>query len=346
MKVLNYIVLVCMVLALVFYIGSKSKPYQIITGKSMGAFYSVKLRSNSENALLNNEIKEILEDISQRFSVFDSSSEISKINKNTTDEWIELSPDMSDALVKSYNAYKLSNGAFDPTIGLLIDLWGFGEAQVSKTPTEDEVKSMLLYTGFNKIRFTNDFTKIKKSNPNIHLNLSAIAKGYAVDKVAEFLESKGYQDYVVQIGGEIRVKGQKSQEIDGWNVAVVKPIRDQHENAFILVLKNISVATSGDYRSFFDYNGEMLSHTIDSQTGYPVKSNIVSVTVFDENCVTADAMATALQSMGEKKAQKFANDKKLKVIMFTKRNTNDLEIFVSDAAKELVKTDLQKDGRI
>lgn len=336
MRILNYILLAFMVLALVFYIGSKSKPYQTISGKTMGTYYNIKVKTNTENNLLNSEVKSLLDEIVSQYSVFDSNSELSKINKDTSGEWIELSPNMTDVMKRAYDIYKSTEGVFDPTIGKLVDLWGFGESKVAKMPAEEEIKEVLEYTGFNKIKFSNDFKRLKKTHPNIYINLSAIAKGYGVDKVAEFLQAKGYEDFIIEIGGEIRAQGQKAPDVDGWIVGILKPLRDKNENAFVVTLKNMSAATSGDYRNFYDLNGEIISHTIDTKTGYPIKNNVSSVTVFDKTCTDADAYATAIIAMGGKKGLKFANTKKLAVLIFVKNPDDSFEVLISDRASRIL----------
>jgi thiamine biosynthesis lipoprotein len=325
-----------MALALVFYIGSKSNPYQVLSGKVMGTYYNVKIKTDSENNLLNSEVKALLDGISGRFSVFDVNSELSKINNNVSGEWMDLSPEMSEVMKKAYEVYVSSDGAFDPTVGKLVNLWGFGVSNVSKTPTDDEVAEALEYTGFNKVKFTKDYDKVLKTSPNIYINLSAIAKGYVVDKAAELLENMGYENFIVEIGGEIRAKGKKSADTDGWVVGVLKPLKEQTEAAFTVTISDMAVATSGDYRNYYYSNGDFLSHTIDTKTGYPVKNNISSVTVFDESCTKADAAATAIMAMGHQKGLAYANSKNLKVIIFVKDAEDNFSISVSASGRKFL----------
>lgn len=302
----------------------------------MGTYYNVKIKTDSENNFLGSEIKDLLDDIVLRYSVFDSNSELSKINRDVSGDWIDLSGDMSNVMKKAHNIYKQTDGAFDPTVGKLVDLWGFGASKVSAVPTEEVVKEVLEYTGFNKVKFYQDYTGLKKTNPNIYINLSAIAKGYGVDKVYELLEAKGYENFIVEIGGEVRAKGVKSSDVDGWLIGVLKPIKDKNENAFVVTLKDNAVATSGDYRNFYNVNGETFSHTIDSKTGYPVKNDVSSVTVFDKTCVDADAYATAMTVMGSKKALKFANTKKIAALIFVRNADDTFEVLISDKASKIL----------
>ena len=270
-------------------------------------------------------------------SVFDLTSEISEINKAEANQWIELSEDMQFLLKNSHKIYQMSNGAFDPTTGKLIDLWGFGTTgKIKKIPNEEDIANMLKTTGFDKIQFNKDYSQLKKQDKDIMINLSAIAKGYGVDRLAKLLKSLEYTDFIIEVGGEVVASGNKSKEIKGWNVGVVKPSETTNENAFIVTLKDYAVATSGDYRNFFYIGEEKYSHTIDPKTGYPAKNNLLSVTVFHESCMIADGLATAIMSMGEEKGLNFANNNKLAVIMFVKTEDNQIKNIVSQKAQKLI----------
>ncbi len=301
----------------------------------MNTYYRIKIRSPKENNLLHNSIKKELQRINEEMSVFEANSEISLINRDDTGEWIELSPEMSAVMKTAYNIYNKSNGYFDPTVGRLVDLWGFGTSKgTQKTPDDKLIKDTLKTTGFDKIRFSNNFTRVKKTNPETKINLSAIAKGYGVDRIAALLEENGYTDYVVEIGGEVKAKGDRSKESKGWNVAVVTPNTQTNENAYIVPLKNYAVATSGDYRNFFYYNNKRYSHTISPKTGYPVEHSLASATVFHKNCTTADALATAIMAMGEKQGLNFANDNNLFVILFVREDSNKFKALLSNKAQK------------
>ena len=306
-----------------------------MSGETMNTYYHIKIRSPKENNLLHNSIKKELQRINEEMSVFEGSSEISLINRDDSGEWIELSPEMAAVLKTAYNVYNKSNGYFDPTVGRLVDLWGFGTDKGNqKTPNEKAIKETLKNTGFDKLRFSNNFSRVKKTNPEIKINLSAIAKGYGVDRIAALLEENGYTDYVVEIGGEVKAKGDRSKENEGWNVAVVKPNTQTNENAYVVPLKDYAVATSGDYRNFFYYNNKRYSHTISPKTGYPVEHSLASATVFHKNCTTADALATAIMAMGEKQGLKFANDNNLFVILFVREEGNKFKALLSNKAQK------------
>lgn len=194
---------------------------------------------------------------------------------------------------------------------------------------------MLKYTGFDKLKFADGYSRVKKSNDNIYINLSAIAKGYGVDRIAKLLEDEGYTDFVVEIGGEVVARGSRSEEEKGWKIGVVKPA-ETPETAFVADLRNAAVATSGDYRNYYYKDGKKYSHTISPKSGYPVEHNLASVTVFDDNCMDADALATAAMSMGETKALKFAADNNLALVMFVREEDGSLKTLVSDKARKIL----------
>lgn len=336
MRILKYISIFFLISFGIFYFMRSPDPYQVISGQTMGTYYTIKVKSGQENKLLNKYIAEELKNINQQMSVFDNNSEIAAINKSANSEWIELSPEMQTVLKSSHNIYNMSRGSFDPTVGKLVDLWGFGTTKPKRIPTDEEIKETLKNIGFNKLIFSSDFSKVKKENPNVILNLSAIAKGYGVDKISELLKKLGYEDFVVEIGGEVYASGQKSDDIKGWKIGVVEPSGAYNENAYIITLKDMAAATSGDYRNFIYVDDKKFSHTISPQNGYPVNSNLVSVTVFDKNCMTADGLSTAMMAMGEKKAIDFANRNNIATILFVRNDDNSVKAIISEKAKKLI----------
>lgn len=336
-RLLKYIfLLLTAVVAVIYYIQSR-QPYLTMTGETMNTYYRIKIRSDKENNLLHNSIKEELQRINDEMSVFESDSEISRINNDDTGEWIDISPEMSEVLKDAYLTYTESNGYFDPTVGKLIDLWGFGTSRNTKrVPDDEKITEALKSTGYNKLRFNNDFTQVKKNNPDLKIYLSALAKGYGVDRIARLLQDNGYTDFIVEIGGEVKARGNRNPESKGWNVAVVQPNTQTNDNAYIVGLKNFSVATSGDYRNFFYYKDKRYSHTISPKNGYPVEHSLASATVFHESCMHADALATAIMAMGEKKGLAFANNNKLAVVLFVREDDNTFKALLSAEAKKLL----------
>lgn len=318
-----------------WYFFSGANPYQTMSGQTMGTYYNIKVRASRENNMLHKKIKQKLEDINKSMSVFDPDSEISKINDAPAGQWIELSAGMAGLMKDAAKIWRISGGSFDPTVGKLVDLWGFGTHIPKSTPSAEEIKNVLKYTGFDKLKFADNYTRLQKKYTETYINLSAIAKGYGTDQVAKLLEEEGYKDYIVEIGGEVVARGNRSDEEKGWKVGVVEP-NETGGTAYVVSLKNSAVATSGDYRNYYYKDGKKYSHTISPKTGYPVEYNLTSATVFNDSCMEADAVATAVMSMGESKALKFANDNNLSVIMFVKDRNDNMKTLVSNRAKKII----------
>lgn len=336
MRIIKYFILLSVVALVIWYFVGHKKEYQIISGETFGTYYTIKIRSSADNTHLQKLIKDEFEEINSQMSVFDINSEISNINRDMSGQWIELSPEMSFLMKNAYQIYIQSKGAFDPTVGKLIDLWGFGTTgSTDKVPNEEDIVSVLKTTGFDKVSFDAQYEKMRKNNSETVINLSALAKGYGVDRIANLLKEQGLKNFVIEVGGEVYASGKKSDTVDGWNIGIVNPQNDNEINAYVVKLKNFAAATSGDYRNFFYVDGKKYSHTINPKTGYPAENNLASVTVFDKSCMRADALATAIMSMGEKKSYNFIRQSNLPVVLFIKDESGNLQSWVSDAAKKL-----------
>jgi thiamine biosynthesis lipoprotein len=208
---------------------------------------------------------------------------------------------------------KLTKGAYDPTVGPLVNLWGFGPTERNEFPSDEEINRVKSYVGFEKLKFQNGGSNwlVKKLEPKLYVDLSSSAKGYAVDKLSELLIAEGLVNFLVEVGGEIRAQGKKFEK--DWIVAIEKPDPDQRAIYTSFPLKNMSIATSGSYRNFFTSGMKTYSHAIDASTGRPVEHKMLSVTVLNESCMKADAFATALMVLGPEKAKDFAEENDLAV---------------------------------
>ena len=261
-------------------------------GNIFGTIYNITYNSNVD---LHAEIRNVLNEVDNSLSPFNKSSNITAINNNETDI-----PDKRMAEVFNL-AKEISNkthGAFDITVAPLVNLWGFGFENSSNISSAN-IDSIKHFIGFDKVEFKND--KIIKESPQIKLDCSAIAKGYGVDAVGQYLETKGIKDYMVEIGGEIRTRGCNPNGIN-WRIGITNPNDDiygkENEIEQVLELSNISLATSGNYRNYYIKDNQKYAHTIDPRTGYPVQHNILSSTVIAKDCATADAYATAFMVLG------------------------------------------------
>jgi len=273
----------------------------------MGTRYTVKYigsRVNETRGQVQKKIDHLLVDINQEMSTYIPDSEISQLNKNQSVDWIKLSPRLFTVLATAKLVSDLSNGAFDVTIGPLVNLWGFGPDGEREVPNKAEIDRTKQLVGFGHLQMDIDSQSIKKIHPDIYIDLSAIAKGYGVDLIGQLLIQLEIRNYMVDIGGEVKTKGLKNGE--PWQIGIEKPDPIARTIHKILEISDMNVATSGGYRNFFESGGKKFSHTIDPQTGYPVEHRLVSVTVFDpESCMAADALATTLMVLGPESGMEF-----------------------------------------
>jgi len=224
-------------------------------------------------------------------------------------------------LKTAQNISELTQGAFDITIGPLVNLWGFGpEKMAFSVPEEAKIKQRLNQTGYQNLLLKESPYKIRKVIPELYLDLSALAKGYAVDQVGLVMEQQGISSYLAEIGGEIKVKGKNIQG-QLWRIAIEKPISSNRAIHKILPISDIAMATSGDYRNYFEEQGVRFSHTIDPRTGYPVAYNLASVTILSKSTMAADAIATAMMVLGPNDGYQLAEKKQIAALFLIKTNT-------------------------
>lgn len=261
--------------------------------------------------------------INKSMSTYQANSDISKLNRG---EVVEIDNHFAKVYDASKAVFKNTIGAFDPTIGNVVNAWDFGADESIKNLNKAKVDSLMQYVGFNKTTRTGN--KINKENPNIYLEFNAIAKGYGTDVIADFLESKNIKNYLVEIGGEIRVKGINVVKNSEWKVGVEKPRFDGGQSIYKgISLKDKAMATSGTYRKFkVDENGNRYAHIIDTNTGYPSKTNLLSISVITDQCMYADAYATAFKAMGIEKIKVFLKEHpELKVFLIFENENKELE---------------------
>lgn len=272
-----------------------------LNGPIFGTFYDVTYASDS-NENYQASLDSIFAAVNQSMSNYQADSDISKVNKH---ELEVVDAYFVEVFKASKQIYTETNGVFDPTIGTLVNAWNFGSEQ-SKTKLDSlKIDSLMQFVGFEKIQLKNN--TLIKTDPKPYIDFNAIAKGYAVDLVAEFLESKYVANYLVNIGGELRTKGLNVEKQSGWTVAIENPNFDGSQSYDkVFVLKDKAMATTGTYRKFkLDANGKRYAHIIDTKTGYPTKTNILSVSVIAEDCIMADGYATAFQAMGVERVKQF-----------------------------------------
>ena len=239
-------------------------------------------------------------------STYESGSEISRFNASTSTDWFQVSPETAAVFRRAREVSEVTGGAFDVTVGPLVDAWGFGPAGPQPTPPSDaEIARLLARVGFAQIDVDEAVPAIRKSQAGVRSDLSAVAKGYAVDRVADLLDTGGHDAYLIEIGGEIRTRGQRA-EGQPWRVGIEQPTDGPSSLQRVIELSDAALATSGDYRNYIERDGVRLSHTIDPRTGRPVMHTLASVSVIDTLCVRADALATALEVLGPDQAYALA----------------------------------------
>ena len=281
--------------------GDHARPVHELVGPTMGTTFSVKIvapPADLDLDSLRQDIDLTLEQINQTMSTYLSESELSRFNKSLKLEWIEVSADLCHLIEEALLISEFTGGAFDITVGPLVNLWGFGAAETPPgPPNAEKITAATRETGYTKLHVDCSVPALRKDLAGIFVDLSAFAKGYAVDRIARLLDARYVPDYLVEIGGELRMRGKNAKD-DNWAIAIETPTRDAREVQKIVHLTNTAMATSGDYRNYFEHEGTYYSHTIDPRTGHPVTHNGASVTVVAPSAAYADATATALLVLG------------------------------------------------
>ncbi|WP_421875345.1 FAD:protein FMN transferase [Marinoscillum sp.] len=299
-----------------------------VTGQTMGTIqYNVKyLGEDVPN--YKRAIDSILIAFNQSLSTYIPNSEISRLN--TTGSLVNPSETFMDVLNQSKFIYEATDGAFDPTVGPLVSAWGFGADRKPTIPDSLAVDSLRQIVGFNKMVIESNVSM----DSSMYLDFSAIAKGYAVDLVAEFLEGKGFENYMVEIGGEVRAKGQNDQN-EIWKIGIEDPLVaiDEQRLLAIVQLKDRAMATSGNYRNYYQVGERTIAHTIDPRTGYNTTHNLLSASVFAYDCMTADAYATAFMVLGVEGAKEVAANSNLDIFLTYTDQKGDLRSFVSEGVQ-------------
>jgi thiamine biosynthesis lipoprotein len=274
-----------------------------IHGQTMGTTFQVKVAdaAGASNAteILQRAVDDTLAEINRQMSTFQSASEISRFNNSRSSEPMRVSRGLVDILRLALQVNRESNGAFDVTVNPLVELWGFGKKNAPVTiPPQAQIDSCLNCIGSKFVTILND-SIIAKSNPCIELDFGGIAQGYGVDAVAELVHRKGYRNFLVEIGGELALRGLNLGR--KWQIGIDRPslgaLPGQNLEA-VLELSELAVSTSGDYRDFFMINDTVYSHTINPVTGRPVNNGLASVTIIAPNCMLADALCTAVMVIG------------------------------------------------
>ena len=311
---------------------NQQNDYNSITGFVFGTVYNITYQYKGD---LSSEIEAELKRFDFSLSPFNDSSVISRVNRN---EELVTDTFFQKCFNRSMEISRETKGAFDITVAPLANAWGFGFKK-GAFPDSLMIDSLLQITGYDKVKLVDG--KVIKDDPRMMLSCSAVAKGYSVDVVAHFLDSKGIKNYIVDIGGEVVVKGKNSQG-GLWRVGINKPIDDslsrQKDLQTILEITNAGLATSGNYRNYYYKDGKKYAHTIDPRTGYPVQHSILSSTVIAKDCMTADALATAFMVMGLEEAEKFCKaDPNINAYFIYSGKDGKFETYFTEGMKKYIK---------
>jgi len=296
--------------------------YSNFNGFIQGSTYSVvyENKNNMDPMQLRTRVEKILHDFDKSLSLYNDSSIISKVNRN---ENIVVDSCFTEVYNKSERIYQMTDGAFDITVGPLVEAWGFGP-DGHKNFTDSKRDSLMKLVGMNKVSLVNG--KVIKSDPHISLDFNAIAQGFSVDVVCGFFDKLGIKNYLVEIGGEVRAKGRKAGKL--WRIGIDKPVDNNMTPGqtleAIITISNQALSTSGNYRKFYIENGIKYSHEIDPKTGFPAKNSVLSASVIADDCAMADGMATAFMVMGKNKTIEFlANHPEFEVfLVYSDENGN------------------------
>lgn len=297
-----------------------------IEGEAQGTTYHIAY-INSNGVNYQRAIDSLLIEIDKSLSTYHKTSIITKFNQ--ADSLVEIDEMFTDVFNLSKQVYQESEGAFNPTVAHLVNAWGFGFKNIENTDSST-IDSLLKFVDFDAISIINN--KVVKTNKNLMLDFNAIAQGYSVDVIADFLANQGIENYMVEIGGEVKVKG-KNDKNSLWRIGIDKPVENETERTLeaVVNLNNQALATSGNYRKFYEKDGAKYSHTLNPKTGYPVRHSLLSATVITDNCALADAYATVFMVVGIEKAKEIlAKNNKIKAVLIFENENKQLETYVSD----------------
>lgn len=326
-----------------FYFATPPPRVVMVQGQTMGTTYTVKVvaktrdaQSDEAKAELQTLVQAELDRVNAAMTTYDPASELSRFNDGPAQVDVSLSSATIEVLSIAAEVAARTDAALDITVAPLVERWGFGAAgELEAVPSDAELESLRDHVGLEHLTLDEGARTLRKSHAKTRVDLSAVAKGYAVDRVVATLGEHGYTDAMVEVGGEIRVLGQTETD-KPWRLAIERPIESERAIYEVLSLRDQAMATSGDYRNFTVVNGHRYSHTIDPRTGRPVTHAIASVTVVADDCARADAWATALNVLGPKHGPAMASSQGIAALFLIEDGGELAEVTTSayDALRE------------
>ncbi|EEE35956.1 thiamin biosynthesis lipoprotein ApbE [Rhodobacteraceae bacterium KLH11] len=302
-----------------------------LSGETMGTTFNITaIGDDLDEAALGDAVQETLAQVNAQMSNWDPNSEVSTFSASTSTDAVPVSDEFALVIEAANEVHAQSRGTFDVTLGPLIELWGFGPRKPEDpVPADADIMAALAQVGQARL-LTLDRAAgtLAKSDAGVGINLSAIAKGYGIDAVAARLREAGVEDYLVEIGGDLVAKGQNDKG-ESWQIGVEKPEAGAQSIQLIVPIDDRGLATSGDYKNFFEQDGIRYSHIIDPTTGRPITHRTTSVTVLADNAMMADAWATAMLALGQEKGLELAETNKLAVFFISRDVTNGEEAYIT-----------------
>jgi len=324
--------------------SASENPAQLVafSGPTMGTEFTVKvvdLPSSVEVEALRGEIDEKLRKVDGLMSTYDPDSELSRLTRFDQADWFAVSRETAKVIEEAVRIGHLSDGAFDVTVAPLVNLWNFGPAKrtVDRVPSPDEIEEVKARIGFQNLEVRLSPPAVRKKRKDLSIDLSGIAKGFAVDQVAEHLERRGIRNYMVDVGGEVKARG-RNKKGKPWQIAIESPLPGTREIQRIIPLDGLAVATSGDYRNYFEKDGVRYCHIIDPRSGRPITHSLASVSVLAASCTRADALATALMVLGPEDGYNLAIAEDLAALFIIKGETG----FVEEATPRFEKVSQER----
>lgn len=306
-------------LASLFFWDSRQPVVHALDGYTMGSGWSVRVSAppDLDRAALLSAIEKEFQLLDQQLSGYREGTGLTRVNRAPPGEWVDMAPDLAVVLRAGLDLYRESGGAFDMTVRPLVLLWGFGAAEPRATlPTDAEIAAARARMGSDQFEVATDGRRIRRSG-EATLDVDAIAPGHAADVIAALLASRGLHDHLVEVGGELRAGGHRPDG-QGWRIGIERPQMARGAVAEVIEVTGLGVATSGDYRDYFEVAGVRYSHTLDPVTGRPAAHGLASVTVLAPTTLTADGYATAIMVMGPEKGMAFAERQGLAVFMIVR----------------------------
>ncbi|WP_157981203.1 FAD:protein FMN transferase [Aliidiomarina iranensis] len=331
LKKLSFVVVVLFLTSALASCTPNSEPQpQVLEGQIFGTFFQVSIGAQHEfdAAEVEAGVMAVLNEIDRQMSTYRDDSVLIAVNNAPVGEPVAIPDELFYVLALGYDVAEISSGAFDYTVGGLVNLWGFGpEARITKAPSDERLQERLEQVGYQYVQLDAEQRTVTRLR-DVFIDLSGIAKGYAVDEVSEYLHNLGLTDHLINIGGDLIAQGQRN-ESQPWRIGIEAPNDNRQVVQFVLPLRDTAMLGSGDYRNYFEYEGIRYSHTISPITGRPITHKLAAVNVLGDNAAEADAMATVLLVLGEERGLAFANDYDI-AALFTYRENGEFMSLMSE----------------